>query len=67
MEKTLLNIMIEERATTLPTEKVIRRHTRWIANQTTVPIITGIFGTYINPHCHVLDSYDQKHVNKMNN
>lgn len=66
MENTLLNTIIEERATVLPQEQVIRRHTRWIANQSTVPIVTGVFGTYINPHCHVLDTYDQKHLEKMN-
>jgi len=64
MIDTLLNT-VEERLTSLPEEKVIRRHTRWIALQSTVPIINTIFGVYINPHCHILESYDQKHINKI--
>jgi len=66
MEKTLLNTLVIEKLTTLPTEKDIRKHTKWIAQQSTCPIVKTIFGTYINTFCHVLEAYDQKYLMSLN-
>lgn len=43
----------------------LKRHTRWIALNGTCPIVSGLFGTYINPLCHVLDSYSQQYLEKL--
>ena len=65
MRKTLLNTIIEEKVTKLPSAQLIKRHTRWIAVQSRTPIINGIFGTYINPHCHVHEAYDQNYLSNL--
>ena len=66
MEKTLLNTIVEERLTTMPSANSLKRHKRWIASHAATPIISSIFGTWINPHCHVLEAYDQKYLENLN-
>lgn len=66
MEKTLLNTVVVEKLTTLPKEQDIKKHTKWIAKQSTCPIVSTIFGTYINQFCHVLEAYDQKYLISLN-
>jgi hypothetical protein len=66
MENTLLNTIIDERITKMPSEKNLKRHTRWIAQQSTVPIINGVFGAYLNPYCHAREAYDQNYLSKLN-
>lgn len=66
MENTLLNTIIEERVGKMPTAQNLKRHTRWIAQQSTVPIVNGVFGAYLNPFCHVHEAYDRKFLADLN-
>lgn len=48
------------------TDIQLKRQTRWIATSGMVPVVNGIFGGYINPHCHVQESYSLKHLQSLN-
>lgn len=66
MEKTLLNTVIEEKLTSMPTDRELKRHTRWIAFHSLIPIVSGDFGFYINPFCHVHEGYSQQYLLNLN-
>lgn len=42
-------------------DKMLARHTSWIARASDIPIIDSIWGIMINQHCHVFDSYSKDH------
>ena len=48
-----------------PSDKIVKRQTKIIAQNTRHQMVKTIFGTYINPHCHVLDTYLQADLEKM--
>ena len=64
---TILTIL-EEKINTKdkPTERELKLHTKWIAKNSLSPLITGIFGGYINSHCHVLEAYSQPFLESLN-
>jgi len=64
MNNTLLNTIVVEKVTNLPTDKRIKQHTRWIALQSQVPFVRTIFGSYINEFCHIHEGYSVEFINK---
>ena len=48
-------------------DRMLARHTKWIANSATIPIIESVWGIMINERCHVFDSYSKDHkISKQN-
>ena len=67
MEKTVFdNIIVEQLATVCPKDNVLKRHTRWIAMQTEVPIIHSVHGDWLNENCHIRPSYSQQYLSNQN-
>jgi len=68
MEKTLLNTLVVEKIITkhVPTDATLKRQTKWIATQALVPIVTSVFGAYINPFCHVHEAYSEQFLQSLN-
>lgn len=42
-------------------DTILKRQTRNIANSAMVPVVNTIYGNYINPFCHILDSMATTH------
>lgn len=60
----LLNIFEErigKKSDTIFDERIAARQQFRIATSATVPIVNTIFGRYINPFCHILDSLSIVH------
>ena len=66
-ERATLFEVIEEKLDFLPSDKRIKRDTRWIFLETNNPTITGVFGGYINSGCHILPSYETNFLNNLLN
>lgn len=59
--------IIDEKLTQLPKETVIKRQTKRIAQHFNMPIVSTIFGSYMNTYCHIQDAYTVAQYNTLLN